>query len=101
MKQNSEDIIITKTGEMAKAKKQAVKTSTSKNHSWCQVWRIDSQQKKLYRDTYSEGGLYASGPCGNFWYSGKLTILDAMIKHSESVWISKNANRLLATQKEC
>ena len=95
MKRHGEDIIITDKGEMTAARKEAAKVSTSKNHSYCNVWYICTQYKNLHRASYREGVLYAEGPSENYWYSATMTILDAILRHAKTDFIRANAKRLL------
>lgn len=93
MRRNGEDIIITKTGEMAEARKQAAKISKSKNHSWCNIWYVSPQTKRITRLTYHKGRDYTymdeldGKGLGGFWYSATLTIREAMSRYCESAWI--------------
>ena len=101
MKISGEDIIITQTDEMSKARKEASRISASKNHSWAHLWYIDSCSKLLTRETYSNGKGYSIAEPGNYWFtSGKraLTILDAMTKYGTG-WVKDQAVRLSGTGK--
>ena len=101
MKRNGEDIIVLNTGEIKAANTEAMRVSKSRNHSWCHVWYIDSQSKKLTRHTFCEGRSFGLDTPGNFWFStGKrkgLTILDAMHRYTQNDWIKTQAKRLGAT----
>jgi hypothetical protein len=100
MKTYGEDIIQTKTGELAAMREKAKKLSKSKNHSWANIFYIDTQRKKLTSETFTEGKLYGVNRDqlkfpGDGWFTSKLTILEAMLKFSECNFITKNTERIL------
>lgn len=45
---------------MPEARKLAAKISTSKNHSWCNIWYVSPQTKRITRITYHEGCEYTT-----------------------------------------
>ena len=102
MKRNGEDIIITTTGEMEAAKQEAINVSSSRAHSWCRIWHINSESKQLERITYSNGEYLSTlmGNGINFWFSSGsvrgLTILDAMVRYGNG-WVKDQATRLGGT----
>ena len=103
MKRNIENIIITKSGEMALARNEAKRVSTSRTHSWCSVYYIDSEYKKLTCETFADGKFFNINReqlrfPGDVWFStGRtrgLSILNAMVRYAESDFICANARRL-------
>ncbi|MFI5304312.1 MAG: hypothetical protein ACHQYP_05885 [Nitrospiria bacterium] len=100
MKKYGEDIIQTKVGELEIMRGVAKKLTVSKNHSWANIYYIDSQSKKLTSETYTDGKLFNINRDqlrfpGNTWWDSKITILEAMAKFSEHDFVKKNSIRLL------
>ena len=85
IRKNGEDIVIRDRRSLRRARKIASRLSSSRNHSWANIWYRDSDGQ-IVEEAWYEGHLYLSGAVPA--YGGKVYV-SVKLPNQGKFWFSK------------